>query len=160
MWTIPRSPHCACINLWSQVREHNKVIVVSLIDSQTWRTNSSSQRGRMGGKEREFGMDMYTLLYLKWITNKDLPYSTWNSAQCFVDRRGVWGRMDTCTHMAESLRCSPETITTLWITYTPIENNNNKPRTVLSSKGLSPFPILGSFSPDQISKPGRMIERK
>ena len=25
------------------------------------------------------GMDMYTLLYLKWITNKDLLYSTWNS---------------------------------------------------------------------------------
>ena len=29
-------------------------------------------------------MDMYTLLYLKWITNKDLLYSTWNSAQCYV----------------------------------------------------------------------------
>ena len=26
-------------------------------------------------------MDMYTLLYLKWITNKDLLYSTGNSAQ-------------------------------------------------------------------------------
>ncbi|MCH3812453.1 hypothetical protein LZB82_08870, partial [Campylobacter jejuni] len=25
-----------------------------------------------------------TLLYLKWITNKDLLYSTWNSAQCYV----------------------------------------------------------------------------
>ena len=24
------------------------------------------------GIVREFGMDMYTLLYLKWITNKDL----------------------------------------------------------------------------------------
>ena len=24
------------------------------------------------GTVREFGMDMYTLLYLKWITNKDL----------------------------------------------------------------------------------------
>ena len=24
------------------------------------------------GTGREFGMDMYTLLYLKWITNKDL----------------------------------------------------------------------------------------
>ena len=24
------------------------------------------------GIGREFGMDMYTLLYLKWITNKDL----------------------------------------------------------------------------------------
>ena len=29
-------------------------------------------------------MDMHTLLYLKWITNKDLLYSTWNSAQCCV----------------------------------------------------------------------------
>ena len=27
---------------------------------------------------------MYTLLYLKWITNKDLLYSTGNSAQCYV----------------------------------------------------------------------------
>ena len=24
------------------------------------------------------------LLYLKWITNKDLLYTTWNSAQCYV----------------------------------------------------------------------------
>ena len=30
------------------------------------------------------GMGMYTLLYLKQITNKGLLYSTWNSAQCYV----------------------------------------------------------------------------
>ena len=36
------------------------------------------------GIVREFGMDMCTLLYLKWITNKDLLYSTGNSAQCYV----------------------------------------------------------------------------
>ena len=37
--------------------------------------------GRMQeGIAREFGMDMYTLLYLKWITNKDLLDSTGNSA--------------------------------------------------------------------------------
>ena len=29
-------------------------------------------------------MDMYTLPYLKWITNKDLLYSTGNSAQFYV----------------------------------------------------------------------------
>ena len=29
-------------------------------------------------------MDRYTLLYLKWITNKDLPYSIGSSAQCYV----------------------------------------------------------------------------
>ena len=28
------------------------------------------------GIVREFGMDMYTLLYLKWITNRVLLYST------------------------------------------------------------------------------------
>ena len=28
--------------------------------------------GWRGGIVREFGIDMYTLLYLKWITNKDL----------------------------------------------------------------------------------------
>ena len=34
---------------------------------------------------RDFGKVMYTLLYLKWITNKDLLYSTQNSAQCYVE---------------------------------------------------------------------------
>ena len=29
-------------------------------------------------------MDMHTLLYLKWITNKDLLISTGNSAQCYL----------------------------------------------------------------------------
>ena len=40
--------------------------------------------GDKGGIVREFGMDRYTLLYFKWITNKDLLYSTGNSAQCYV----------------------------------------------------------------------------
>ena len=29
-------------------------------------------------------MDVYTMLYLKWITNKVLLYSLENSAQCYV----------------------------------------------------------------------------
>ena len=75
------------------------------------------------GIVREFGTDMYTLLYLKRITNKDLLYSTGNSAQCYV---AAWmggesgGRTDTCICTAESLCCAPETITTLLIGYTPI----------------------------------------
>ena len=36
------------------------------------------------GIVKEFGIHMYVLLYLKWIANKDLVYSTWNSAQCCV----------------------------------------------------------------------------
>ena len=30
---------------------------------------------------------MYTLLYLKWITNKDLLYNARNAAQCYVAAR-------------------------------------------------------------------------
>ena len=43
-----------------------------------------------------------------------------------LDGRGVWERMDTCICMAESLCCSPETLTTLLIGYTPIQNKKLK----------------------------------
>ena len=36
------------------------------------------------GIVREFGMDMYPLLYLKLITDKELLYSTGNSAQYYT----------------------------------------------------------------------------
>ena len=36
------------------------------------------------GMDWEFGMDIYTLLCLKEITKKDLPYSVGNSAQYSV----------------------------------------------------------------------------
>ena len=46
--------------------------------------------------------------------------------------RGVWGRMDTCIYMVESLHCSPGTITALLIGYTPIQNKKVKKRDLLS----------------------------
>ena len=55
-------------------------------------------------------MDMYTLLYLGRITNKDLLYSTWNSAQCYV---AVWmeGKFGE-EWINVYISWSPETITT------------------------------------------------
>ena len=45
------------------------------------------------GLFRKFGMDVYTLLYLKWITKKVLLSSTGNSAQYVAVWRGgeFWG---------------------------------------------------------------------
>ena len=40
--------------------------------------------------------------------------------------RGVRGRINTCICMVEPLCCSPETITTLLISYTPIPNKKFK----------------------------------
>ena len=41
----------------------------------------------MRGRDREFRIGTYTFLCLKWITNKDLLYSTGNSALCYVAAR-------------------------------------------------------------------------
>jgi len=73
-------------------------------------------------------MDMYTLLYLKWIANKDPLYSTGNSTRCHV-AAWIGGELGENAHiysMAESLHRSPETITTLLIGYTPIQNKKLK----------------------------------
>ena len=43
-----------------------------------------------------------------------------------LDGKGVWGRMDMCLCMAESLRCLPETTTALLIIYTPTQNKKFK----------------------------------
>ena len=61
------------------------------------------------GRVRDFGKVMYTLLYLKWITNKNLLQSTWNFAQYFMSTCMGGGFRGQCMCMAESLLWSPET---------------------------------------------------
>ena len=46
------------------------------------RTESQNTDKREEGIVGEFGSNMYTLLYLEWITNKDPLYRRVNSAQC------------------------------------------------------------------------------
>ena len=102
----------------------NGLLILCTKHKQTHRLNELTVAGgRVGGIVREFGMDRYTLLYLKCISNKDLLYGTESSCSMLwgnLDGRGVWGRMDTRVCMAESLCCPSETITTLSVGYTPI----------------------------------------
>ena len=44
-----------------------------------------------------------------------------------LDGSGVWGRMDTCIWMAESLGCPPETIMTLLIGYAAAKSLQSRP---------------------------------
>ena len=72
---------------------------------------------------------MYTLLYLKWTTNKELLWSTGSSAQCYVAAwmgREMGGGLGTCICIAESLHCAPETIATWLISYIPMQNKKLK----------------------------------
>ena len=50
------------------------------IETQTQRTNVWTPRGeRGGGINWEIGIEIYTLIRIKWITNENLLYSTGNS---------------------------------------------------------------------------------
>ena len=80
---------------------------------------------------RKFGMDVYTLLYLKWITKKVLLSSTGNSAQYVAVWKGEefgeggWIPVYIWLSPFQSLGisvpcCIPETITTSLISYTPL----------------------------------------
>ena len=60
----------------------NDLIYVMETDSQTTKLTVDGVGGGKGqgkGVVREFGMDMSMLLYLEWMTNKDLLESAGNS---------------------------------------------------------------------------------
>ena len=55
------------------------------IDSQIQKANSWLAKGKgWGGINQEFGIKIYTLLYIKQTTNEDLLYSTENCTQYLV----------------------------------------------------------------------------
>ena len=93
--------------------------------------------GEEGGEGiiREFGIDVCTLLYIKWATNKDPLDSTGAPAQGYV---AAWleGEFGENGHMYvyESLCCAPERITTLLIDYTPKWNGKLKPLKIVRKK--------------------------
>ena len=62
----------------------NGLIYKTEAESQIYRMNLQLPKGKGGGEggiKWESGIDIYTSPYLKQITNKDLLYSTGNSAQ-------------------------------------------------------------------------------
>ena len=69
MWNLKRNIQMTY--LWNRKR-------------QTWK-NDPELPGEDCGQRiiRKFGMDVYSLWYLKWITGKHFLCSTWSSAQCY-----------------------------------------------------------------------------
>ena len=93
-------------------------------------------------------MVVYTQLYFKWITNKDLLNSTWNSAQCYVaawmgrEFGGEW--IHVCIWLRLfTIHLKP--LTTLLISYIPTQNKkfktNNKKKNVHTIWHKHPTPL-------------------
>ena len=69
--------------MWNLKYDTNKHIYESEADSQTERANLWLPREKGGGgeMEREFGVSRCKLLYIYWINNEVLLYSTGNYIQ-------------------------------------------------------------------------------
>ena len=98
-------------------------------DSQTQKTNSW-----LPGRRKSQGLWEGHVHTAIWITNKEvkmdnqqgptIQHIEFCSAFCAsLDGRRIWGRMDTCICMSKSFHCSSETITTLLIGCTPVQNS-------------------------------------
>ena len=71
MWNLKKCYKRTCL------QSRNRVTVVE--------NNALVTRGEGGGRINwEIGIDIYTLLYIKYISNKDLLYSTGNSTRYSV----------------------------------------------------------------------------
>ena len=111
MWNLKRND---IMNLYLQKRKRLTDIENELIVAG----------GKDGGKgQRVRNGNVHTVIFK--MDNQQTP-TIQNMKLCTklcssLDGRGVWGRMDTCMCMAESLCCSPETITTL-IGFTQTQN--------------------------------------
>ena len=94
--------------MWNLKRSNtNKLNYKTERNSHTQKMNSW-MLGEVGQEiiVKDFGKGMCTLLHSKWITNKNLLYSTQNSAQCYAPawiRVVVWGRMDICIYVPSVL---------------------------------------------------------
>ena len=131
--------------IWKEMIQMNLQNRKRLTDLREWIYGCWGE-GCGEGIVREFGMDMYTLLYLKWITNKDLLSSTGNSAQCDVaawmrwgEFRGEWihvyGWLSPFTvHLKLSQHC-------LLIGCTPIQNKKVKKRVASFVNTFVFFPL-------------------
>ena len=121
---------------FSQINHHTTVTVISQsppLPSWSFQhcpqpfKSPPHQEDRGEGTVREFGMGTYTLLFLKWTTNKDPLYSTGNSAQCHV-AAWMWGGGGGARCILPGGECTHvyETITTLLTGYTPVQNQKLK----------------------------------
>ena len=123
-WRIPWTEEPGRLqSIVSQRMRHDRVTEHSTHETLSEK-NRTAHLGRMEGRDREFGIDMYTFLCLKWITNKVLLYSTWNSAQCYVaawiggEFGGEWIHVHAClSPFAVHLKLSQ----LLLISYTPTQ---------------------------------------
>ena len=93
----------------SQCRDRTCISCITGRLFTAWATRDGYQEGKGETENWEIGIKIYTLWYIKEVTNKDLLYSTRNSIQysviTYVGKK-IWKRVDICIciHFAVHLK--------------------------------------------------------
>ena len=107
--------------MWNLKRNDTNKLTKQKMIQQTWRTNLV---WLLRGRDSQGVWDGHVHSAVFKMDNQQGPtgqHKELCSVLCSsLDGRGVWGRMDTCICMAESLCCSFETITKLLISYAAV----------------------------------------
>ena len=84
--------------MWDLKRNGANELIKQKENHRKWTHGCSGE-----GIVRDFAKVMYTLLYLKWITNKSfcIAHRTLLNVMCQPGWDGAWERMDTCIRMTE-----------------------------------------------------------
>ena len=108
--------HMILIYVESKKKDINKLIYKTKVESCMQKTNIVI-RGWEAGINWEVGTDIYTPVYIKQTTNKNMLYSRGNSIQysvmAYMGKESKKERVDICIHITNSLCCTPESNTTL-----------------------------------------------
>ena len=104
-------------------KDTNESIYKTETDSQTQKANLWSPKGKgsWGGINEEYGINRYTLLYVKQISNKDLLCNTRNNIQYLIITYNgklyvyvcAYIYVCVCIYVSESLCGTPEINTIL-----------------------------------------------
>ena len=85
-----------------------------------------------------------------------MAHATLLNVMWLPDEKAVWRTMDTCRCMAESLHCSPESITMLIIGSTTIQNKKLKKKSVCTFwPGVGERDGEGNGNPTPVLLPGK-----
>ena len=106
--------YCLYVEIWKRMMQTN--LFTKQQQTHRLREWTYGYQGRVEGRTYwEFGTDMYTLLYLKQITNY-IAQGTLPLCNNLNGKR-IRKRTDTCICITESLCYTPETNTTLLILF-------------------------------------------
>ena len=73
--------------MWTLIEMIQKNLFTKQKETHNLENKRGYQRGQVeGGMDSQYGIDIYSLLHMKWMVSRDLLYTTGNSLFCDMEK--------------------------------------------------------------------------